>query len=169
MGNETGGPAFPIFKPDTTKVQGDPNFVEEYYTGMTMLDYFAGQVIQGMVAAMLPNDNWDYTVYAGQAYEQAEAMVESGRALKQAMIDDAEIAAENERKESSSAKKGKREGYRQDVVDSYLLAEPSQLLEAVKYIRERRGSSLMDAKHEAEERRDALWALQPLKKRRRKA
>lgn len=68
----TGGPAFhtPVSKP-----------LENYYTGMTLRDYFAAQAMPQILATAYPRDwtfdgyeNWDGMV-ANIAYSVADAML----------------------------------------------------------------------------------------------
>ena len=57
MIDKTGGPAFPI----------DINELERVYTGMTLLDHFAGQALVGMKGSSNEVARW--------SYEHAEAML----------------------------------------------------------------------------------------------
>lgn len=60
----TGGPAFPT----------DPRFPLELY-GMTLRDWFAGQVLAGF-AANPNNKNWTPEEIAADAFAYADAMVD---------------------------------------------------------------------------------------------
>ena len=50
----------------------------EHNQGMTLLDYFAGQALAGMLANP-DNDNRDCSFIAADAYDQATAMLEEKR------------------------------------------------------------------------------------------
>ena len=58
MDNKAGGPAFPI----------DIKELERVYTGMTLLDYFAGKAMQ--ICTITNHEN-----AAGWCYDRAEAMI----------------------------------------------------------------------------------------------
>ena len=64
-----GGPAFP----------NEPSEHLPGYYGMSLRDWFASQVIKGMTSNLIESDDWDYDLFAEQAYEQAEAMLRRSR------------------------------------------------------------------------------------------
>jgi hypothetical protein len=54
------------------------NFVGQKISGMTLRDYFAGQAMQALITRetkMIP----DPSVYAGAAYDLADAMLEASK------------------------------------------------------------------------------------------
>ena len=69
MRTDDGGPAFPV-PDDRDPVTGAG--IREGAPGMTLRDWFAGQVLSG--AAALPRSS-DYSIRARKAYEQADAML----------------------------------------------------------------------------------------------
>ncbi|EOD6527525.1 hypothetical protein ACJ2CC_000619 [Klebsiella pneumoniae] len=77
MGRETGGYAFPIPNADFQTFQ--PSTVDEYkriQSGMTLRDYFAAKIINGILSdpnAGLLED--DLSRYAVIAYKAADAMI----------------------------------------------------------------------------------------------
>lgn len=68
--NKTGGPAFPIWT--------DSDGIASNYGGMTMRDYFAAKVMQGIMADPSVVDwNQAITIAPRQAYEMADAMLKA--------------------------------------------------------------------------------------------
>lgn len=63
----TGGPAFPESGPRGMAVGGE---------GMTLRDYFAAKVIQGICASG-PGNSWTNASLAKEAYALADAMLEA--------------------------------------------------------------------------------------------
>ena len=73
----TGGPAFPSLKTTVNKSPGV--YTSEVEPGMTLRDYFAAQVIQGMYAN---SNNFNSTLNtvdykAKMAYDMADAMLKA--------------------------------------------------------------------------------------------
>ena len=66
---DDGGPAFPQLQPDCINEQG-----------MTLLDYFAGQALAGLLSYVSPDD-WIFgefrrsDLYSATAYDIADAMI----------------------------------------------------------------------------------------------
>ena len=65
MMNERGEPAFPLFTVD------HPEYSTRIQYGMTLRDYFAGQVI----ASLTPRERTTVEMDAKLAYEYADAMI----------------------------------------------------------------------------------------------
>ena len=65
----TGGPAFPGLHPSA-----ECRFKEE---GMTLRDYFAAQVLQGLLASGLDQPKFEF---ARKSYEMADAMLKAREA-----------------------------------------------------------------------------------------
>jgi hypothetical protein len=63
--SNTGGPAFPVAR-----------IMEENVNGMTLRDYFAANVIQGICASG-PSVEWTSQRLAEEAYSLADAMLEA--------------------------------------------------------------------------------------------
>jgi hypothetical protein len=78
MARDTGGPAFPQFEPERIYHGGSDRIGEEVYVakdGMSLRDYFAGQVLAN---AALMSSNWEVgneTSAARNAYVIADAML----------------------------------------------------------------------------------------------
>ena len=66
MSAKDGGPAFPVF-------QGTPVGHAAAFRGMTLRDYFAGQVLAGLLAVPATTSNTSYL--ADECYRQADAML----------------------------------------------------------------------------------------------
>ena len=62
----TGGPAFP------TTLYNANTMIVESFGGMTLRDYFAAKVMQGLMDAAMPMPE-----IAGAAYEMADAMLKA--------------------------------------------------------------------------------------------
>ena len=76
MTKDTGGQAFPcklkVSKPITEfKGSTDSFEIEEFYQGMTLRDYFAGQVVRTH-----PLNMYEYEAIASYCYKMADAMIE---------------------------------------------------------------------------------------------
>lgn len=72
MSAKGGGPAFPVSWQD-----GDGNFVAD--PGMSLRDYFAGQVMAGLAA----HPNYPLVPAATKAYEIADAMLAARTSTEQ--------------------------------------------------------------------------------------
>ncbi len=72
MSNETGGPAFPQ---DLQGRRGDDPELQ----GMTLLDYFAGQALAGMLSNSESKFTNRFSGYAECAYDLAAAMLAERR------------------------------------------------------------------------------------------
>ena len=70
MTKDNGGPAFPVF-PET----GAGHAVA--HQGLSLRDYFAAQVIAGVLAHGIPTDASDRKFVADHAYLFADAMLEA--------------------------------------------------------------------------------------------
>lgn len=66
---DTGGPAYPMPSGPEPRVDAYTHYNE----GMTLLDYFAGLALQGMLANN--NNQWSWNDYAKESYEIAQAML----------------------------------------------------------------------------------------------
>ncbi len=76
MGKDTGGPAFPILNPNI----GYHADIQKIEAGLTLRDYFAGQVLASMFSNGWPKGiDADYLrqVGAKYAYAVADAMLEA--------------------------------------------------------------------------------------------
>ena len=73
MKDKTGGSAYPT--PNTQCADGHIHYGDP---GMTLLDYFAGQVIQGMCASA-PCLEWSDAKLAEEAYNIAAEMIRTRR------------------------------------------------------------------------------------------
>ena len=68
-----GGPAFPNQPlPGAIWPVGNEKEFTEMFKGMTLRDWFAGQVVGAFVTAY-PNESWEY--YAEAAYGLADALI----------------------------------------------------------------------------------------------
>ena len=70
----TGGPAFPIQGHSTRNGQG---FQLVMADGMTLRDYFAAKVLQGLLASGLDQPKFEF---ARKSYEMADAMLKAREA-----------------------------------------------------------------------------------------
>ena len=73
MTKDNGGPAFP----HESSVCSDHGIFPEIEPGMTLRDYFAAQVIAGVLAHGIPTDASDRQFVADHAYLFADAMLEA--------------------------------------------------------------------------------------------
>ena len=69
----TGGQAFPSAQLDTTTL------TYKYIEGMTLRDYFAAKVMQGICASG-PSHEWSNGRLAAEAYDLADAMLKAREA-----------------------------------------------------------------------------------------
>ena len=70
MTTDTGGPAFP----SGTDFYGGSN--KEYgKRGLTLRDYFAAKVMQGLISSIRAGETWSNSEIARLAYMTAEAML----------------------------------------------------------------------------------------------
>lgn len=77
MSIEDGGPAFPA-KVRHTQQDGIDGVIQawvEQVPGMTLRDYFAGQMIPGLVAVAAHDTVWHSEKIATDAFELADAMI----------------------------------------------------------------------------------------------
>ena len=74
MGNKDGGSAYPMFNNQKGDCSRD-DFI--YESGMTLRDYFAGQVLAGLMADanVNLNETENVKVIAASCYEIADAML----------------------------------------------------------------------------------------------
>ena len=72
MTTDTGGPAFPC---DLTSYDDE---VRIQYQGMTLRDYFAAKVMQGLLAGKLTST--DLRLIANDSYAMADAMLKARQA-----------------------------------------------------------------------------------------
>ena len=70
MSSENGGPAFPI--PGKSYSYPEGRFEDDPHCGMTLRDYFAAKVIQGLMAASVKSSP---DGFAEAAYKVADAML----------------------------------------------------------------------------------------------
>ncbi len=90
MNKDTGGPAFPADSRDVSHLAGtERDYQPQMFSGMTLLDYFAGQAMQGELASQdYTNDEGRFPggCYYANNVENRLVLTEKAYAIAEAMI-----------------------------------------------------------------------------------
>ena len=143
----TGGPAFPV--PDLHHANGQVQYGSD---GMTLLDWFAGQVLAGLIDLAARHDCVTVDDIAKDTYNQAAAMV-AEKARREAVVKESSTSDH-----SGDANKMVEDHFRGVTEMTELEAQNRELLERIKRLEEAGGLALGYASKGDFESADEVWS-----------